>query len=90
MSTQHTPGPWEPSRMTHDWSVYAENGNGADLCASIKTAEDAALIAAAPDLLAACEGILPLLQSDLDALNNWEPEILAVEEAIAKAKGGGR
>jgi len=47
----------------------------------------AALIAAAPDLLAACEGIMGLLDADLDAVAAWQKEADAVRAAIAKAKG---
>ncbi len=43
------------------------------------------LIAAAPDLLEACKAIIPLLDSDLDAVSNWQDEADMVRNAIAKA-----
>jgi len=42
---------------------------------------------AAPELLAAAEGIMPLLDADLDAVENWQDEADALRAAIAKAKG---
>lgn len=50
METTHTPGPW----LSKEGMVYAEDGDGATL-AHVRYEPDAHLIAAAPDLLAACE-----------------------------------
>lgn len=47
----------------------------------------ASLIAAAPELLAAMESLLPLLDADLDAVQNWQAEANDARAAIAKAKG---
>jgi len=47
---------------------------------------NAHLYAAAPDLLAACKALLPLLQADLNALDGWEREIDALESALALAE----
>jgi len=87
MKTKHTPGPWRYNGKT---DVY--NANGATICELYKGYQsipecraNAHLIAAAPDLLEAMEGLLA-----------WEPrqkdhaERLAWEDAlaaIAKAKG---
>lgn len=51
----HTPGPWryQPTAGNHDYSVYAEQGNGRDVALVREFHEgNARLIAAAPDLLA--------------------------------------
>jgi len=47
----------------------------------------AKLIAAAPDMLEALEGLNDLLTADLNTLENWQPEIDAALAAQAKAKG---
>ena len=68
--------------------------NGAGLHVGLAAAEaNAALIAKSPDLLrqrdallAACEGILPLLNSELDAVANWQAEADAIRAAIAQVK----
>ena len=49
---------------------------------------NARLIASAPDLLAACEAIMPHLDSDLLAHEPWLSEIEAMRAAIAKAQLG--
>lgn len=93
--SKHTPGPWE-------WTyrgLYAgnipvlvpDNEHGSDLTIKSRDADDM-LIAAAPDLLAACEQALAAIDAD-----NAHMEIgrrYAVDEArdvliaaIAKAKG---
>lgn len=92
----HTPGPWEYSgnstgavRAHNDLvaSVYGDNGEATGL----SMAANARLIAAAPELLGALNGILGryarLVESG-DA-GNWdcelEPQVIAARAAIAKA-----
>ena len=58
MSTdKHTPGPWayQASAGNHDWLVYSENPDGKDIAIvrQFHEANNAALIAAAPELLVA-------------------------------------
>lgn len=56
MTTKHTPGPWFSRKGQRDgtWKVHdIEDAEGLLLAEAIKSA-DARLIAAAPDLLAAC------------------------------------
>lgn len=60
MNAQHTPGPWEAKgtagHQTHgQWAVYDTNGR--DIAIVYDGAKHAELIAAAPDLLAACQTI---------------------------------
>jgi len=56
MGASITPGPWHynPTAGGHDFSVYAEHGNGRDL-ALVREAHEpnARAIAAVPDLIAA-------------------------------------
>lgn len=62
--------------------VYVDRGPGFDYL-QVEPAEHAALIAAAPDLLAACKDALHGLR--MDAAHREEIETL--EAAIAKAEG---
>lgn len=86
MTTKHTPGPWRFNPVGEvrgaDWNVVICDtyGNGDDDVADA----DARLIAAAPDLLAACE--MALLDMRYYATVHGE-SITAIEAAIAKAKG---
>ena len=67
----HTPGPWEVDE--HEGLVYRpmpeQGANAADFVCSISTGKpeaeaNARLIAAAPDLLEACEAVLKALLHD--------------------------
>ena len=97
--TQHTPGPWAirkgvygalyvgPAKLDHpgqDLVAYAAD-RGRDLLA--QRAADAALIAAAPDMLAALQDIMAESSRDDD-----DHDVIATIQgicraAIAKAKG---
>ena len=82
MTTQHTPGPWNvspPCKLSPRYSVY-HNGP----LVYVERGEDARLIAAAPDLLAALEACLHRLDAHDD---QSAPECLAARAAIAKATG---
>lgn len=62
MNTKHTPGPWATSRDAvpagHiQITIYAE-ASGERVATAFLAEENADLIAAAPDLLAACEAVL--------------------------------
>lgn len=82
---KHTPGPL--SFDLHDdegffrfFSIRTESGRS---IGTVDNEYDAALFAAAPELLAACE--LALL--DMDSCEIFGPGRRAVENAIKKAKG---
>jgi len=88
--SKHTPGPWDA--LSHDfgrtkvWEVVA--GPKADTVVELslfsQNAEhDAKLIAAAPDMLQACEMAL----QDMVRWGIFGPGRKAVENAIKKAKG---
>ena len=90
--TKHTPGPWDA--LSHDfgrkkvWEVVAgpEDRTIVALNWFSTNAElDAKLIAAAPDMLAACE----LALEDMVRWKIFGPGRNAVESAIKKAKGNG-
>lgn len=75
MSETHTPGPWDAKRSAHgnEWSHWIEAGVNRQMVAAIGSFADsdanALLIAAAPDLLAACEAMLDTWDSnDEDAI----------------------
>ncbi len=94
MKAKHTPGPWftpPEGRNFPDawWSVDARYASGKNIgIALISTSyADACLMAAAPDLLAACEKALAHLQA-LHPLTGDE-DFGDIEQAIAKAKGEG-
>lgn len=85
---KHTPGPWTVNRnypkgatvsngevINH--SRYVESGSGT-ICTTSNKTDDVYLIAAAPDLLAALEGLLNSATS---------ADYQAARDAIAKAKG---
>lgn len=83
---KHTPGPWEIFRPD-DSGFLGIDGNGGkdsvviyDDYGGIKSEADARLIAAAPDLLAACEAAL----LNEGGWAEWQEQVRA---AIAKATG---
>ena len=84
MTTNHTPGPWETSVLSDgtQWQV-CEEGAG-DWIADCKNADDALLIAAAPELLAAlewaCAGV-EYMETE------YSEQLTAARAAIARAKG---
>ena len=98
MTMKHTPGPWSVDAMGFIYapadSELPENSNqGAQLVlakllshSTVRTAGNASLIAAAPDLLEALEGIIEYRERAL--LDTREtPAYAAARAAIRKAKG---
>jgi hypothetical protein len=97
---QHTPGPWAwvYADANHERPIALERDDGPDvLTASEDTIgprayvseADAHLIAAAPDLLAACEELLVEVAS-MNAMRGYRVMPTVVEKiraAVAKAKG---
>lgn len=82
---KHAPGPWL------EFGGRIESPNGETVCVmpvwkpELLNAPNARLIAAAPDLLGALEGLMSLYgrTNDEDATD----ELLAARAAVAKAKG---
>lgn len=90
---QHTPGPWEVARPK-DGSVIIQQAVKSDVGMGYNTVydsaapdvfpmseEDAALIAAAPDLLAACKAMM----ESIETRSGRETSLLMAIAAIAKA-----
>jgi len=89
-----TPGPWETwgpvdekvaTNFDDEWGVYP-SGDYSGPVAVVSTEANARLIAAAPDLLEALEGIL----GDLGTLREGSPlydYVQKAQAAIAKANG---
>ena len=99
--TKYTPGPWVVAEYAGDVTMiehHESTGYGFRqtlIARVLPVSEDAegnaALLAAAPDMLAALEALwVQALQSDVnEARNEWGREALELARAaIAKAKGG--
>lgn len=94
---KHTPGPWSVGELDENQfvNVYAADGysvaievQGEDLT---EAEANAHLIAAAPELLEACETALGVLYPHFDDDRDRSPEAFAsnkILSAIAKARGG--
>lgn len=78
METQHTQGPWL------DWETLEWRVNPRDL---LTRTADARLIAAAPELLEACEYALAIAEDRLGG--TWDDVMLTMRAVIAKARGEG-
>lgn len=99
MKTTHTPGPW----VTNQGSVIAKNAlkvysieicdpsagvNGIGKLLPIDEREaNAALIAAAPDLLAALEWAEAMILQHCKNEDGQTPDVEPIRAAIAKARG---
>ena len=95
--TKHTPGPWKAGTAPYisaatgeghtfkngDWYIYPGP------IAAVSQKQNVSLIAAAPDLLAACEEILPMLEGTEinEDMRNLRIAYDKCKTAIAKAKG---
>jgi len=94
----HTPGPWMPYEDAKSIGIYMRDDDGScgpqvalvltenletDTCDQARA--DADLIAAAPDLLAACIAVVETDGYVGSAI--MRKRIVAMKEAIAKAKG---
>lgn len=96
MNAKHTPGPWQSTKCkavvksADYWAIIEEGDESAawaiaEIDCDREAAEaNAKLIAAAPELLAACEAAFSDYQSD----TFQQPTEALLRAAIAKAKGG--
>lgn len=94
---KHTPGPWEyvPRDDTpgHREGAFVKIGGRRWACTALvqrNTDEDALLISAAPDLLAACktaDTFLDHLKNSWEVCGHTQAMIDAIKAAIAKAEG---
>jgi len=93
----HTPGPWVAKKATvrgevNEW--YVTEGEGVAVIASCVTdiagepsEANARLIAAAPELLEALEGLCGLAELRPGHLQDYKAAVAAARNAITKAKG---
>lgn len=99
-NTTHTPGPWmvhETGFYTNPFKITARGKHGAvaniphsEITTTARQSANARLIAAAPELLAALEGMdeeLSLWGEDTLETMNLTARSEAIRAAIAKAKG---
>ena len=84
---KHTPGPWKQGEGL-------ENNLKTDVfigphCIDVGTEEDAALMAAAPEMLEALNSIRDILAYDHhnSVTSTWDAELDIIDSAIAKATG---
>jgi hypothetical protein len=86
---KHTPGPWTIFVCDGISSVMPAMRPG-DICTGVKNDDDARLIAAAPELLAACKDIESKIVDCEAGLINWRPDdfLHRVRAAIAAAGEG--
>jgi hypothetical protein len=89
MTTKHTPGPWAVRFYERHETAVIKTADGdevatVDVKCMPDAPADARLIAAAPDLLEACEAFVVAMDSAHDHI---ERSIALMEKAIAKAKG---
>ena len=94
--TQHTPGPWYVGRHTTGLYIQFDHGpiKEATICAMntpcmaySNAANDARLIAAAPELLAACKTSLEKLKHGYADPKEISQHIATLEAVIAHAEG---
>lgn len=93
METKHTPGPWSINAWPQAGTDIAIGAIGTPLIAKVPLRDvsiigqqaNADLIAAAPELLEACQLMLTCM-----GLAGWENDLAAIKArtAIAKAAGG--
>ena len=88
MNTAHTPGPWSVDLDSIERGADVNDSRGANVCNCFEN--DAHLIAAAPDLLAALETARETLErtnqgGGYTARESWPDTFAAIDAAIAKA-----
>ncbi len=88
----HTPGPWvaspDPNGSPTDWVIGTTNESRPIDEVAVCNARDASLIAAAPELLEALEGLCGLAELRPGHLQDYKAAVAAARNAITKAKGG--
>jgi len=91
MEAKHTPGPWWVERVNKSTALFVDNADRSicQLTGKVDSERDAnaCLIAAAPDLLAACEQAAAFLLQ-IGYCGGGTATGAVLERAIAKVKGG--
>lgn len=91
--TMQTPGPWTTWQDPFDttWRIDHKIPNNTVIVGMVADEGDARLVAAAPDLLAMCRAVLPLLDGEHDGSQQYEDlrghTADQIREVIAKAAG---
>jgi hypothetical protein len=84
---EHTPGPWVYEGLdyvkTDDYLRQPDEGKRLYVKIEEGTADDAKLIAAAPDLYHACKNLLGVYRLG----NDYVEAVMQVSRAVAKAEG---
>lgn len=85
---KHAPGPWEVTSHNGRPAVYSESCCVATCSLQEDGEANAHLIAAAPELMDACQRALVFMQGDQPAPWNSVNAVMAIlKKAIAKAEG---
>ena len=94
MNAKHTPGPWQVNRKGQTHVEAARDGQGINIIANCDDPDDirtrdedranAKLIAAAPELLAACEAAV-FGANHIDCVRAMQEVLPQIRAAIAKA-----
>ena len=98
MKTKHTKAPWLITTIQGEDCLMVGGGDGSEVVADIRTdwpgevvEANARLIAAAPELLEACEGLLQIVQDCMPSCkfedHGCHEIVKLASEAIATAKG---
>lgn len=88
MTAKHTPGPWHYAECQMGAPFIDTESVGDLFAAALPLDEERAnvrLMAAAPDLLAACEHVRDTIREFLPTV--MSEDLTAIEAAIAKARG---
>lgn len=99
MSTKHTPGPWFQGTGDHQYCVYdkkvwinpdgSRGGDTPNIVVVVSPADalaDARLIAAAPELLEACQAMVEWDDREKDHAVDFSARIALCEVAFEKAR----
>ena len=93
MKQQHTPGPWKTEQRTTkgefvtETHIVASDGSHIAEVSPCQIEENARLIAAAPDLLGACNAALVAIDSIMPPEERGDSASDKLRAAIARAKG---
>jgi hypothetical protein len=83
----HTPGPWKAEDSFGTLGLKNIFDNDGEYIGGVRNSDDnARLIAAAPDLLEACEAALEMWTNGA-SVGDWQRNSVKLIAAIAKAKG---
>lgn len=86
--SKHTPGPWYAESTGNHQGLVISEITGANVAVAYDGEADTALIAAAPELLAACRATLAHMYDDETDAPTAAQLTEQLTRAIAKAEGG--